>query len=79
LVKRGGLLGHIISKDGIYIDSKNVEAILKWENRKNIIKIHSFLGLVEYYRRFIERFFYDSNPFNSINLESNKVGMVRRI
>jgi len=80
LVKRGGLLGHIISKDGIYIDSRNVEAILKWENPKNIIKIHSFLGLIKYYRRFIEGFFfYDSNPFNSINLESNKVGMVRRI
>jgi hypothetical protein len=58
LVKRGGLLGHIISKDGIYIDSRNVEAILKWENPKNIIKIHSFLGLIKYYRRFIEGFFF---------------------
>ena len=29
---------------------------MSWERPKSVFKIHSFLGLVEYYRRFIEDF-----------------------
>jgi len=33
-----------------------VEAVLKWEHPKSVTKIRSFVGLVGYYRRFIEGF-----------------------
>ena len=33
-----------------------VEAIVKWEQPWNVIEIQSFLGLVGYYRRFVEHF-----------------------
>jgi hypothetical protein len=33
-----------------------VEAILKWKKPTNMTNIHSFLGLVMYYKRFIEGF-----------------------
>ena len=33
---------------------KKIEAVMSWERPKSIFEIHSFLGLVGYYRRFIE-------------------------
>ena len=42
--------------DSIFVDSKKVETIVNWEQPKNVIDIRSFLGLVRYYRRFVEYF-----------------------
>nr|GEU32128.1 reverse transcriptase domain-containing protein [Tanacetum cinerariifolium] len=50
------LLGHIVSADGITIDPAKVEAITKWPRPTTVIKLRSFLGLVGYYRRFVEGF-----------------------
>jgi len=47
--------GHVISKGGL-VDPTKVEAVLQWEPPKSVTKIHSFLGLAGYYRRFIEGF-----------------------
>jgi len=49
-------LGHIISAEGISVDPRNIEAVLKWERLTNITEIHSFFGLAGYYRRFIKGF-----------------------
>lgn len=49
-------LGHVISKNSIHVDPKNVEVVLKWEKPTNVIEIHSFFRLAGYYRRFIEGF-----------------------
>ena len=49
-------LGHVISKGGIEVDSKKVEAVLKWEVPTNVSKLCSFLGMAGYYKRFIEGF-----------------------
>lgn len=47
-----GFLGHVISKDGIYVDPKKIEAVVDWPGPTNVFEIRSFLGLVGYYRRF---------------------------
>ena len=49
-------LGHVVSVLGVSVDPEKVDAILSWERPKSVFKIHSFLGLVGYYRRFIEDF-----------------------
>ena len=38
------------------MDLEKVEAVMSWERSKSVFEIHSFLGLVGYYRRFIEDF-----------------------
>ena len=48
--------GPVIFRNGIFVDPRKVEAIDNWEQPKNITEIRSFLGLVRYYRRFVEYF-----------------------
>jgi len=45
-----------------WVDPQKVETILKWERPTMMIKIHNFLGLAGYYRRFIEGFFMIATP-----------------
>ena len=49
-------LGYIVSRNGIFVDLRKVEAIINWEQLKNDIEICSFLGLARYYRRFVKHF-----------------------
>jgi hypothetical protein len=49
-------LGHIINRDGLAMDSKKVVAILDWKTPRDVWGIKSFIGMVGYYRRFIEGF-----------------------
>lgn len=49
-------LGHVVSQEGISIDSAKIDAILQWERPRNLSKIHSFLSLARYYCRFVENF-----------------------
>jgi transposase InsO family protein len=46
-------LGHIISSKGISTDPKKITTIQDWPQPKNIKELQSFLGLCNYYRRFI--------------------------
>ena len=55
-MKEGKMLGHIISQEGIRIYPKRVEAICKIELPHNKVEVQSFLGKVNFLRRFIVSF-----------------------
>ena len=57
-------LGHVISGAGIFVDPRKIEAIFSWEQPKNVTEIRSFLGLVGYYRRFVNHFSLLFAPLN---------------
>ena len=47
-------LGMIVGRDGIKMDQSKVKAILDWPAPKNIKGVRSFLGLANFYQRFIK-------------------------
>nr|GEZ50440.1 putative reverse transcriptase domain-containing protein [Tanacetum cinerariifolium] len=49
-------LGHVIDSRGIHTDPAKIESIKDWASPKTPTKIRQFLGLVGYYRIFIEGF-----------------------
>ena len=59
-------LGHIISKDGILVDLENIEAIMNWPTPKNVTVVRYFMGLLGYYRRYIEGFSKVAHPITSL-------------
>ena len=50
-------LGHVVSQEGVSVDSSKVDAVLNWQSPKNVFEIRSFLGLVGYYLPFCEGLF----------------------
>ena len=55
-LKEGKLLGHIVSTDGVRIDPKRVEAIKNLSLTRSKKDIQSFLGTINFIRRFIANF-----------------------
>ncbi|GJZ59000.1 hypothetical protein Tco_0614816 [Tanacetum coccineum] len=49
-------LRHVIDSKGIHVDPAKIESIKDWASPKSPTEIRQFLGLVGYYRRFIEGF-----------------------
>jgi hypothetical protein len=70
-MKQGAFLGHVISKGGISMDPSKVQDVLSWNVPTSVSDIQSFLGLVRYYRRFIEGFSNISKPMTEL-LEKDK-------
>ncbi|XP_075489564.1 putative mitochondrial protein AtMg00860 [Primulina tabacum] len=56
LLERVVFLGRIISRDGVEVDPSKVKAVKEWLVPKRVTKIHSFLELACYYRKFIQGF-----------------------
>jgi hypothetical protein len=59
-------LGHTIFKDGISVDPSRVQEVMDWKPHKSVHQIHSFLGLVGYYRRFITDFSRIAKPMTEL-------------
>ena len=69
-------LGHVITKDGIKPDPGKIEVIVKWPTPKTRREIRRFLGLVNYYRMFIEFISEKTRNLRALNTdEMEKSGM----
>ena len=59
-------LGHIVSGEGIKVDTSKISAIVDWKPPRNVSEVRSFLGLVGYYRRFVEGFSMIATPLTRL-------------
>ena len=59
-------LGYVINKEGIHTSSKKVQAVLDAPPPTDLGELRSFLGLVNYYGKFIKNLFELAAPLNQL-------------
>ena len=67
LLQSVAFLSHIVSSEGIRLDSQKIEVVKQWPIPTSATDIRSFLGLADYYRRFVEGFSSISSPLTRLN------------
>ncbi|WMV19446.1 hypothetical protein MTR67_012831 [Solanum verrucosum] len=55
MVDEVDFLGHVVSTEGVKVDLSKIQVVVEWRPPKSPNEVRSFLGLVEYYRRFDEK------------------------
>jgi len=65
-------LGVVIGPNGIEMEVKKVDEVLSWPQPKNVKDIRKFLGLTNYYRRFIKDFAQIARLMNVLTQKDEK-------
>jgi len=66
-------LGHFLSKDGVSVDPVKIEKVKSFPVPKSQTELKSFIGLCNYYRRFVDGFARIVSPLNKL-LKAEKRG-----
>jgi len=64
-------LGHIISRQGVQMDPHKVSVILQRATPKSLKALRGFIGLTEYYRRFIYNYGHLARPLTQLLKKGN--------
>jgi len=71
-VRKIEFLGVVIGPNRIEIEKEKVDGVLSWPEPKNVKDIRKFLGLANYYRRFIKDFAQVARPMNMLTRKDIK-------
>lgn len=59
-------LGHLVGKDGIRVDPAKIAAVKDWPRPATAHDVRCFLGLANYYRRFVRGFAHIASPLTDL-------------
>ena len=65
-------LGHIVSAEGVRTDPKKTEKVAQWPKPTSRKEVQQFLGLANYYRRFVRNFASIAKPFHRLTEKTAK-------
>lgn len=69
-LKQVEYLGHIVAADGVRPDPAKVSAVADWPTPTGVRDVQSFLGLANYFNRFIRGFARLALPLTSLLLKN---------
>jgi len=71
-VRKIGFLEVVIEPSGIEMEKEKVDKVLSWPEPRNVKDVGKFLGLANYYRRFIKNFTQVARPINVLTRKDVK-------
>ncbi|XP_071635762.1 retrovirus-related Pol polyprotein from transposon 17.6 isoform X1 [Temnothorax longispinosus] len=71
-MKQINYCGYIIDKNGLHKEPNKVEAIKKMRRPENVTEVRSFLGMINYYGRFIKNLSVILHPLNNLLRKNTK-------
>jgi len=71
-VREVGFLGVVIGTDGIKMEEEKMKGVLDWPTSKCVNDVQKFLGLANYYCRFIEGFASIARPLHNMVKKDQK-------
>jgi len=70
---RVAFLGHVISGEGISVNSTKIKAVISWPRSTTVTEIRNFLGLARYDRRFVKGFSALASPLTQFAEEGREI------
>ena len=71
-IREVGFLGVIIGEDGVRMEKEKVQGVVEWPVLKSIKDMQKFLGLANYYRRFVKYFAKIAKPLHEMTRKETK-------
>ena len=65
-------MGVIIGKDGVRMEKEKVQGVIEWPVPRNIKDMQKFLGLANYYQRFVKDFAIIAKPLHETTRKGKK-------
>ena len=74
-VREMGFLGVIIGEDGVRMEKEKVQGVIEWPVPKSMKDVQKFLGLANYYRRFVKDFAMIAKPLHETTRRETAEGI----
>ena len=65
-------LGHVVSADGVKPNPAKIEAVATYPPPTNVQELRQFLGLANYYRRFVQNYSKIAEPLHQLTRKTSK-------
>lgn len=73
MTKETTFLGFIVGHGGVLVNPAKIEYITAWPRPKSLTEVRSFIGLLQFYRRFIRNFSTMAAPLTNLTRKGSGI------